>query len=104
MALVASKAVGLMTLPVAVPAALGASWVIQARMSGAIAAIFGHDLYQDRIRTFVLLTIVGDSVKEVLKDAGVKVGTKLTQKMIMQIPGKVLIEINKKVGFRLLTK
>ena len=56
------------------------------------------------MRTLVLLSIVGDSVKEVLKQAGVKIGNKLTEKVIMQIPGKVLIEINKKIGFRLLTK
>ena len=95
---------GLLTLPVAVPAALGASWIIQARMAGAIAIIDGHDLKEDRVRTLVLLSIVGDSVKEVLKQAGVKIGNKLTEKVIMQIPGKVLIEINKKIGFRLLTK
>jgi len=35
---------GLLTLPIAVPSALGASWVIQARMVGAIAVIYGHDL------------------------------------------------------------
>ena len=95
---------GLLTLPVAVPSALGASWIIQARMAGAIAIIDGHDLKEDRVRTLVLLSIVGDSVKEVLKQAGVKIGNKLTEKVIMQIPGRVLIEINKKIGFRLLTK
>ena len=95
---------GLLTLPVAVPSALGASWIIQARMSGAIAIIDGHDLKEDRVRTLVLLSIIGDSAKEVLKQAGVKIGRKLTEKVVMQIPGKVLIEINKKVGFRLLTK
>lgn len=95
---------GLLTLPVAVPTALGASWVIQARMSGAIAVIHGHDLKQDRIRTLVLLSIVGDSVKEVLKEAGVKIGRKLTERAVMAVPGKLLIEINKKVGFRLITK
>ena len=95
---------GLLTLPVAVPAALGASWLIQARMAGAIAVIDGHDLEEDRVRTLVLLSIIGDSAKEVLKQAGVKVAGKLTEKAVMKVPGKVLIEINKRVGFRLLTK
>ncbi|MCA6604123.1 MAG: hypothetical protein IM533_06475, partial [Pseudanabaena sp. M007S1SP1A06QC] len=40
----------------------------------------------------------------VLKTAGIAIGTKITQKLIKQIPGKVLIEINKKIGFRLITK
>ena len=95
---------GLLTLPVAVPAAFGASWLIQARMAGAIAVIDGHELEEDRGRTLVLLSIIGDSAKEVLKQAGVKVAGKLTEKVVMKVPGKVLIEINKRVGFRLLTK
>ena len=45
-----------------------------------------------------------DSMKEILKQAGINVGRKLTQKVIQQIPGKVFIEINKKIGFRLMTK
>jgi len=95
---------GLLTLPVAVPAALGASWVIQARMAGAIAQICGRDLTEDRVRTLVLLSLAGDSGKEVLKRAGITVTSKLTQKAIQRIPGRILIEINKRVGFRLLTK
>jgi len=95
---------GLITLPVAIPSALGASWAIQARMVGAIAEICGNDIKEDRVRTLMILAICGDSAKEILKQAGVQVGRKLTQKTIEKIPGKVFIEINKKVGFRLLTK
>lgn len=96
---------GLITLPVAIPSAIGASWIIQARMSGAIAIIAGKDINEDRVRTFVLLSILGDKViKDVLKEAGVRVATKLSQKAISRISGKALIEINKKVGFRLITK
>lgn len=95
---------GLITLPIAVPAALGASWLILARMVAAIAAIYGHDLREDRVRTMVLLAIVGDAVEEVLKRAGIQVGRKLTEKAVQQISGKALIEINKRIGFRLITK
>lgn len=95
---------GLVTLPIAVPAALGASWLILARMVAAIAVIYGHDLREDRVRTMVLLAVVGDGAKEVLKRAGIHVGRKLTERTISQISGKTLIEINKRVGFRLVTK
>lgn len=95
---------GIITLPIAIPSALGASWIIQARMVGAIAEICGHDSEEDRVRTLMLLAICGDSMKEILKQAGINVGRKLTQKVIQQIPGKVFIEINKKIGFRLMTK
>ena len=95
---------GILTLPVAVPASLGASWVIQARMAAAIAHISGHDIHSDRVKTFILLTLLGDACKDILKDVGIKVGQGLAKSVLKQIPGKVLIEINKKVGFRLLTK
>jgi uncharacterized protein (DUF697 family) len=95
---------GLVTMPVSVPAALGASWLVQARMAGAIAHIYGHDLSSDRVRTFVLLSLAGDSAKEVLRQAGVQLTRKLSERAIAQIPGRVLIEINKFVGFRLITK
>jgi len=95
---------GILTLPISIPAALGACWVIQARMSGAIEAIYGHNLKEDRVRTLVILSILGDGVKEVLKDVGVEIGEKTTKNLIMSIPERVLIKINKKVGFRLLTK
>lgn len=95
---------GLLTLPVSIPSALGASWVLQARLAGAIAYIYGHDIQEDRVRTLVLLSLLGDAAKEPIKQAGIKIGTKVTEKAVMKIPGKVLIEINKKVGFRLLTK
>lgn len=95
---------GVITLPVMIPAAFGASWLIQARMAGAIARIYGHNLTSDRVRTFVLVSLLGDSAKEVLRQAGIRVATKLTQNVLKRIPGKALIEINKRVGFRLLTK
>lgn len=95
---------GLLTLPVAIPSAFGASWLIQARMSGAIAVIHGHSLKSDRVRTLILVSLLGDAGKEVLKQAGIKIAQKLSENLIEQIPGKLLIEINKRVGFRLITK
>jgi hypothetical protein len=95
---------GLATLPVAVPAAIGASWLLQARLAGAIARLHGYSLKSDRVRTLILLAIIGDSAKDVLKTAGVMVGKRLTANAISAIPGRVLIQINKLVGLRLLTK
>lgn len=95
---------GILTIPVSVPASLGASWVIQARMAAAIAKIAGHDIKSDRVKTFVLLTLLGDACKDVLKDVGLKVGQGLAKAALKNVPGRMLIEINKRVGFRLLTK
>jgi hypothetical protein len=95
---------GVITLPVSLPAAFGASWVIQARMAAAIARIAGFDIHSDRVKTFIVACLVGDAMKDIAKTAGIEIGKGLSKTLINKVPGKVLIEINKKVGFRLLTK
>ena len=95
---------GLITLPVSIPASLASSYALGANTAGAIAILRGYNIEDDRIRTLVLLSLIGKASGEVLKTAGIHVGSKITQNLIKQIPGKVLIEINKKVGFRLITK
>lgn len=95
---------GLLVLPIAIPGAFAASWIIQARMAGAIAKIGGHDIREDRIKTFIVACLVGDALKDMAKAAGIQVGTKLAKTVINQVPGRLLIAINKQVGQRLLTK
>lgn len=95
---------GLITLPVAIPAALTASWMIHTRLSGAIATLHGHDIDDDRVRTFVLFTLLGDSGKTVLRNAGITVANRLALRSVEAIPGRLLTEINKRVGMRLITK
>jgi hypothetical protein len=95
---------GLITLPITLPSAFAASWVIQARMSAAIARISGFDLGSDRVQTFVVACLVGDAVKDIVKRVGIQISRELTKTLINKIPGKLLTEINKQVGFRLITK
>jgi hypothetical protein len=95
---------GVITLPVAIPSALGASWLLQARMAGAIARIYGHDLGADRVRTMILLSLAGDVAKEAMKGLGFRYGGKLTERTVAQVPGRALVEVNKRIGLRLLTK
>lgn len=95
---------GFITLPITLPTGLAAAWAVQARMVGAIAAVYGHSLKSEKVKTAILLCLVGGEAVNLLKDVGVKVGTRVTENLIAKIPGRVLLEINKKVGFRLLTK
>jgi uncharacterized protein (DUF697 family) len=95
---------GLITLPVAVPASMYANWFLQARLAGAIASLYGYNTSEERVRTLVLLSLIGDAGREVVKGVGVQVGNKLGMKAVQAVPGKVLIEINKQVGFKLITK
>jgi hypothetical protein len=92
---------GFITLPVAIPAALAASWVVQARMAAAIARVYGHALDDERVRTKILLALAGDVAREAMKDLGIKTGDKLTQRAVEQIPGRLLVEVNKRIGAKL---
>lgn len=64
----------------------------------------GHDIKDDRVKSLVYACLAGNAAKDILKDIGIVIGTKLTTNVIKNISGKTITEINKKVGFRLLTK
>lgn len=95
---------GLLTLPVAVPANITSVLFVQIRMIAAIAHMGGYDIKDDRVKTLVYSCLVANSAKDVAKSVGITVGGKLATNAIKAIPGKTLIEINKRVGFRLVTK
>lgn len=95
---------GLITLPVAVPANISSVMYVQIRMIASIAHMGGHDLKDDRVKALVYTCLTGNAAKEILKDIGVVMGTKLTTSVIKNISGKTITAINQKVGFRLLTK
>ncbi len=95
---------GFMTMPVAIPANLSSVLYIQIRMIACVAHLAGMDVKSDETQTLVYACLAGVSVNALFKQVGIKLGTKLTTSMIKKIPGKVLIKINQKVGFRLFTK
>lgn len=95
---------GIAAMPIAIPAALLASYALGANTAAAIAYLRGYDIDTEQVRLFILLSLIGESAEQVLKNAGIAIGTKFTKSMLQQIPGRVFIEINKRVGFRLITK
>jgi uncharacterized protein (DUF697 family) len=95
---------GIITLPAAIPANLASVLYIQLRMIAAIAKIRGYDIHSDQVKTLCVACLAGSAVSDILKDVGIKVGTKLTQQAVMKIAGSTLVRINQAVGFRLVTK
>jgi len=95
---------GILTMPATIPANLASVMYVQMRMIAAIAYMGGHDLKNDKVKTLVYACLAGNAAKDILKDAGIVVGIKLTTQAIKNISGKTIIAINQKVGFRLLTK
>jgi hypothetical protein len=55
---------GLLTLPLSIPSAIGASWVIQARLAATIAVIYGHNIHDDRVKTLVLNCTVNSTPRK----------------------------------------
>lgn len=95
---------GIITMPVAIPANITSVIYVQMRMIAAIAHIRGYDLKDDQVQTFVYACLTGQTAAEVIKGAGVKIGMKVGEAHIKRIPGQVLVKINQRVGFRLVTK
>ena len=95
---------GVITLPVTIPAALAGLYMLGARMSAGIAHLRGYDVDSEEVRSAILISLLGSGGTEVLKRTGVEVGKKTTAAAFQRIPGRVLIEINKKIGYRLVTK
>jgi len=95
---------GIITLPLTVPANLASVLYIQIRMIATIAVMGGHDLRDDKVKSMIYLCIAGNAAKDVLKDMGIIVGEKLALNFIKNISSKTIKEINKRVGFELLTK
>lgn len=95
---------GFITLPVTLPANITSVLYVQMRMIACAAYMAGFDLKSDETQTFVYACLAGVAVNELLKQAGIKFGIKLTNSLIKKIPGKVLTKINQKVGFRFITK
>lgn len=95
---------GAITMPISIPANIGSVLYIQMRMIACTAYLAGYDLNSDQVQTFVYACLAGVSVNSVIKQAGIKVGVKMAEKAIQKIPGKALVKINQKIGFRFITK
>lgn len=95
---------GFISMPIAIPANISSVIYVQMRMIACTAYMAGFELDSDQTQTFVYACLAGISINEILKQAGIKFGLKFAKEMIEKIPGRVLIKINQKVGFRFLTK
>lgn len=94
---------GFVTLPVALPANVLEFYVQATRMVGAIARLRGYDLTDERIRSAVLLTLVGSRADDVLKKAGMSTGGgRLASLATRGMPPAAMMMINKAVGFNLM--
>lgn len=95
---------GLATLPITVPTDVTVFYTQAARMVGAIAKLRGYDPDSDDVRSAIAVSLIGVLGSEAVNKIGVDIAGKAGVAALKKVPGKVLIKINQKVGFRLVTK
>jgi len=94
---------GFVTMPVSLPVNVAEFYLQAVRMVGSIATLRGYDISEPRVRTAVLLTLVGSDSDEVLKKAGMMTaGSRITSYALGGLPPAALMVVNKAVGFRLM--
>lgn len=94
---------GFVTMPVSLPLNVAEFYVQAVRMVGGIATLRGYDVGEPRVRTAILLTLVGSESHEVLKKAGLtSTSGAITSYALKGLPPAVLMMVNKAVGFRLM--
>ncbi len=95
---------GIITLPVTLPANVTSVIYIQLRMIAAVAVIGGYDVSSDQVQSLVYACLAGSAISEVLKNTGIKLGNKVAVSAIKKLSFETIKAINRKVGFRLITK
>jgi hypothetical protein len=95
---------GPITMVVGIPTDVTVFYALAARCVAAVAHLRGYDTASDEVRSVVLLSLLGAGGAGLAADFGATLGTKAAMAALKKLPGKALAEINKKVGFRLVTK
>ena len=94
---------GFVTMPISLPVNVAEFYLQAVRMVGSIATLRGYDISEPRVRTAILLTLVGSDSDEVLKKAGITTaGSRVTSYALQGLPPAALMVVNKAVGFRLM--
>ncbi len=95
---------GFMSLPVAIPANIASVVFIQIRMIAAIAYMGGYDTQDKKVKSLVMACMAGNVAKDILQEAGIRIGTRITHRIVENISERTLIAINQKIGIALLAK
>jgi hypothetical protein len=74
------------------------------RMVAAIAHMNGHDVRSEQVKTFIYSCLLGNEVKQALREAGLRVGKQLTRKAIHGMSREIIMKLNRVVGNKLVCK
>ena len=92
---------GFVAWPIAMPANLAGTLYIQLRLIAAIAHLRGHDVRSQPVRTMVLACLSGSKAADTLRDAGIRLGTRLTRDAISWAAPAVFNKVRHATGFQM---
>lgn len=95
---------GLITMPITVPANITSVLFLQLRMIAAIAILGGHDPKSDQVKSLAIICLTGSAAFDIMKGVGIRIGEKITENALRKISSEVIVKINERVGFRLLSR
>ncbi len=95
---------GLSLLPVSVPANLASVLFLQLRMVQAMAIVCGHDVTDPKVRAMCGLCLCGAKAAEAAKACGVRLGERLTLRVLERLSAASAERLNRQVGLRLLAR
>jgi len=95
---------GVLTLPISIPANLGSVLFIQLRMIAGVAHLRGYDVHSHQVKALAMACLGGSAALDVLKGAGITLGTNLSHRAIAHISTAVLTRINRGIGALLVAK
>jgi hypothetical protein len=93
---------GFAAWPIAMPANLVSALYIQLRLIAAIAHLRGHDIRSKQVRTMVLACLSGSKAADTLKDAGIRLGTRLSRDAISWAAPAVFKKLHHATGLHMM--
>jgi hypothetical protein len=87
---------GVLVMPITIPAGMASVMYVQIRMIAAIAKMGGYDLQDDKVKTLVFACLTGDAAKDVLKEVGIVVGSKMATRRLKIFQAKPSPQLIKK--------
>lgn len=89
---------GILTLPVALPASFLGTAAVQMRLIAKIAAARGYDVQSDEVKTFVFACLLGNAALDAIRDAGVRIGTRIAPAVLQKLTQTVLSRLLLRFG------
>ena len=86
------------------PAATAGLYIIATRMCAGITHLRGYNVGTEEVRSAILVSLLGSAGAATLRKAGVEVGRRSISAALERLPARILVEINKRVGFQLVVK